>query len=298
MNVVSKSGGTTETIANFEVLLNAIKKQKNWRDFVVVTTDKGSNLWELSIAEGFTHLEIPRKVGGRYSVFSPVGLFPLGMLGINLKELFMGASSIVNQSVKPKNNAIKLAAHLYYHYLKNEKNVNDLFLFSNDLESVGKWYRQLVGESIGKEYDKNCSRVNLGITPTVSIGSTDLHSMAQLYLGGPKDKFTMFVRVLKNDTDLHVPNFKKYDSLVPGIQGKSLDKIMKAIIDGTQIAFKKGDRPYVEILLPDKSAASIAQFLQLMMMTIMYLGALLNLNPFNQPNVEDYKMETKRLLGK
>jgi glucose-6-phosphate isomerase len=120
--------------------------------------------------------------------------------------------------------------------------------------------------------------------------------MAQLYLGGPHDKFTIFVRVDKNNTNLSVPNMKKYNSLVEGIQGKKLDEIMGAIIEGTQIAFKKGKRPYVEISLPDKSEASISQMLQLMMMTIMYLGSLLNLNPFNQPNVEDYKMETKRLL--
>jgi len=153
-----------------------------------------------------------------------------------------------------------------------------------------------MGESIGKEFNKEKERVFEGITPTVSIGSVDLHSMAQIYLGGPYDKFTTFVNVKQNNSDVTVPNLSEYSKLVDVIQGKKLKEIMDAISIGTQTAFKKGERPFMEITLPDKTEYSIGQLLQLKMMEMMYLGFLLNVNPFDQPNVEDYKIETRKIL--
>jgi glucose-6-phosphate isomerase len=189
--------------------------------------------------------------------------------------------------------AMMLAKHS-----QNGHNIHDLFLFSNDLESIGKWYRQLMGESIGKEYDAQGKQVFNGMTPTVSIGSTDLHSMAQLYLGGPYDKYTTFVRLQKNNHTVRVPRIAAYSKLVDTIQGRPMDEIMNAIVDGVQTAFKKGKRPFSELLLPDKSAFTIGQLLQFFMMQMMYLGVLMHVNPFDQPNVESYKVETKRLLQK
>ena len=153
-----------------------------------------------------------------------------------------------------------------------------------------------MGESIGKEFDVNQKRVFEGITPTVSIGSTDLHSMAQLYLGGPADKFTTFVRMARNRAVVTIPNLPEYASLVKGVQAKSLSEVMDAILTGVQRAFQKGKRPFVEIILPDKSASSIGQFLQMKEMEMMYLGHMLGVNPFDQPNVESYKRETRMIL--
>ncbi len=299
INIVSKSGGTTETIANFEILEGVLKKYKTqYEKYIVVTTDKDSKLWNLALSKGFETLEIPKKIGGRYSVFSSVGLFPLGMLGIDLDQLLQGAklkkNKCLNQSIE-KNPAALSAALIYQHRLKGI-NIHDLFLFNSDLESMGKWYRQLMGESIGKEYDINNNRVFEGITPTISIGSTDLHSMAQLYLGGPYDKFTTFVKIKKNREIVNTPNQPEYSDLVKGIQSKPLNYIMDAILNGVKRAFKKGKRPYIEITLPDKSAFSIGQFMQFKEMEIIYLGHLLKINPFNQPNVESYKTETKMIL--
>ena len=299
VNGVSKSGGTTETIANFEVLVDVLKKyKKQYEQYVVVTTDKDSKFWNFAIEKRFEVLEIPKKVGGRYSVFSSVGLFPLGMLGIDIDQLLNGAKLMrdkcLNQNLE--DNPAALSASLIYQHKLNGKDIHDLFLFSSDLESIGKWYRQLMGESIGKEFDKKEKRVFEGITPTVSIGSTDLHSMAQLYLGGPYDKFTTFVRVEKNRRIVTIPNYPEYSELVRGIQAQSLSVIMDAILTGVQRAFIKGKRPFVEIVLPDKSAFSIGQFLQFKEMEMMYLGYLLGVNPFDQPNVESYKKETKMIL--
>jgi glucose-6-phosphate isomerase len=299
INGVSKSGGTTETIANFEVLVEVLKQYKrDWQQYIVVTTDKNSKYWSFAQKQGFSLLEIPSKVGGRFSVFSAVGLFPLGMIGIDIDSLVSGAQAMKKRCLSSQidDNPAALGASLSYSQYKKGKNIHDLFLFSTDLESLGKWYRQLLGESIGKEYNRKGQQVFTGITPTVSIGSTDLHSMAQLALGGPFDKFTTFVRVEHTNAVVQVPDLPEYASLVSGIQGRSLDEIMQAILKGVQAAYRVGNRPYIEVVLPDKTACSIGQFMQFKMMETMFLGTLCEVNPFDQPNVETYKQETRKLL--
>lgn len=300
INGVSKSGATTETIANFEILVSLLKKHcKNYQKYVFITTDYGSKYWELAQAEGFTALEIPKKTGGRYSVFSPVGLFPLAVLGIDIKKLLKGAFEMKQKCISQTiDNPAAISAIIQYIHYKTGKNISDIFLFSNDLESTGKWHRQLIAESIGKEFDNNGKRVFTGITPTVSIGSTDLHSMAQLYLGGPYDKHTTFVSVKKNKTELKTPAMEEYDNLVANIQTKKLSTIMDAIFHGVKTAFVKQKRPFTEITLEDKSEHSLGQFLQFKMIETMYIGFLMNVNPFDQPNVEQYKEETRRILSK
>ena len=134
------------------------------------------------------------------------------------------------------------------------------------------------------------------MTPTVSIGSTDLHSMAQLYLGGPHDKFTMFVEVDSPRQQVPIPNRSEFAALVKGLQGRLLSDVMHAILEGTRIAFRKAQRPFMSILLQNKSEYCIGQFLQFKMMEVMYLGYLMDVNPFDQPHVELYKAETRRIL--
>ncbi len=290
LNVVSKSGTTTETIANFEVLLNVLKRhRRDAEKYVVVTTDKDSKLWQLGVKNGFSLLEVPKKVGGRYSVFSPVGLFPLGMLGINLKELLDGAAWMKEKCLSNvKESPAAIGASLIYLHNKAGRNIYDHFLFATDLESLGKWYRQLIAESTGKTKTS---------TPTVSIGSTDLHSMVQLYLGGPDDKFTNFVVTHFNNT-IKLPFYSEYNALVPDLQKKELNHIMHAILHGTMIAYKKGKRPYTETRLDGKNAKALGAFMQLKMIETMLLGKLLDVNPFDQPAVESYKKETRRILVK
>jgi len=299
LNVVSKSGITTETIADFRILLDLLRKyKKEYRDYIVATCNRDSKLWSLALNEGFTALEIPLKVGGRYSVFSPVGLFPLGLLGIRIEDLLKGAKEMREACIDmelERNPAAIIASIQFAHY-KEGKNISDLFFFSTDLESMGKWCRQLIAESLGKEFSRDGRRVNVGITPTVSVGSTDLHSVAQLYLGGPYDKLISFISIRKPGPHLYVPRMDGYSDLVPGIDGRSLEEIMSAILEGTKEAFRKDKRPFIEISLPDKSECSIGQFMQLKMIETMYLGHLLNVNPFDQPDVEKYKREARRIL--
>jgi glucose-6-phosphate isomerase len=294
INVVTKSGTTTETLANFYVILGLLKKYRpvDYAELVVVTTDKDSFLWHMAQRELFTYLEIPKRVGGRYSVFSSVGLFPLLMVGIAIEELCAGARSMVkhclNEDIE-NNPAIMSALIQYYHYERGVT-INDLFLFSVDLEAVGKWYRQLIAESIGKEFDRQGKQVLMGITPTISLGSIDLHSVAQLYLGGPRDKCTTFVTVEKNDCVVRVPQE------APGLAGHSFSEIMHALSEGTKEAYLKNNRPFCSVVLPKKNEFSIGQFLQFKMMETIYLGFLCNVDPFDQPNVELYKREAHKLL--
>ena len=301
LNVISKSGTTTETIANFRVLVGILKKHKReYKEYVVATSDRGSKLWNLAVREGFAALEIPVKIVGRYSVFSSVGLFPLGLLGINIESLLEGARKMRDLCLTidlDKNPAAVTASIQYNHYVEG-KNVFYLFFFSSDLESLGKWCRQLIAESLGKEFDRNGGKVNVGMTPTVSIGSTDLHSIAQLYLGGPYDKLVTFISVEDTGPKLLIPQDDEYSGLIPEINGRSLDEILNAILEGTKEAFRRSNRPFIEISLPDKTESSIGQFMHLKMIETVYLGRLLNVNPFDQPNVEKYKKETRRILSK
>ena len=301
INVVTKSGTTTETIVNFEIFFELIRRYRpdNYSDYIVVTTDKDSKLWDYAGQNAMDRLEVPKKVGGRFSVFTPVGLFPLGVLGINLKNLLDGAKSIIKDCTTEdifSNPAVLSASVIFYHYKKGA-NIHDLFVFSKYLRSFGQWYRQLVGESVGKKFNKEGDLVEVGVTPTVSVGTVDLHSVAQLYLGGPQDKFTTFVTVQPKN-EIYLPKIDVFNTFVENIQGKSVSFIMNSIFGGVKAAYENDGRPFVSVDLPAVDEYFMGQLLQLKMLEIMYLGYLLNVNPFDQPQVELYKKETRKLLSK
>ncbi|MCA9388768.1 hypothetical protein KC644_03320 [Candidatus Berkelbacteria bacterium] len=288
---ISKSGGTTETIANFELLVeHSLRHGANLAESVVVISDEGSKFSDFADRQGFPRLGIPKKIGGRYSVFSAVGVFPLLILGVDVGQLISGARRAVERCLDNdfETNIAAHSAAVIYHSYQGGLNIHDTFLFGNDLEGLGRWYRQLTGESIGKNDE-------VGITPTTSIGSTDLHSVAQLYLGGPKDKLTTFVTV-DSTSDLSLPSNQDYEQLVSKIQGKKINSILAAIQSGTMLAYSQAQLPFMELRLSDLSAASIGQLLQFKMIEIMLLGCLFEVDPFDQPAVEQYKVETRRIL--
>lgn len=311
--IVSKSGSTTETIANFEIINSAFtSKFGNCNDRYVVISDFESKLWNVVANCGIETLPIPKKVGGRYSVFSSVGIFPLMAVGCNVENLILGAKDALKKGLLEDilNNPSLVSAILLFLQMKNGKTINDNFIFHPELESLGKWYRQLMGESIGKEKDLDGNRVNVGITPTVSIGSTDLHSVGQLYLGGPKDKMTTFIshsgksegriqnlQAIRDSARMTVPSELSFSGLADNIKGKSASEIMKAIMDGVKIAYQKKDLPFMEIEFSEIYEKEIGEFMQFKMIEMMFLGKLLNVNAFDQPNVEDYKTETKKILS-
>ncbi len=292
VNVVSKSGTTTETIANFEVVYALLKERfGEVKNRIVVITDRDSKLWTAGEMEGFTCLPIPQNVGGRYSVLSAAGIFSLSLAGIDISALREGASlmrEICLADNIEENIALVSSAILYNHYQKGIF-IHNNFLFHLELESLGKWHRQLVGESLGKD--------SKGILPIVSIGSNDLHSVAQLYLGGPKNIFTTLVHAEDGNRGTKVPITPIFSGLVSGIAEKDFSAITDAIYRGVLAAYSKQSLPFVEIIFPEISAKTLGAYVQFKMIETMYLAQLLGVNAFDQPNVEEYKAETRKILG-
>ncbi len=295
---ISKSGGTTETIANTEILQNSLLEHfGSVRERMVVISSEGSRMWEVSKSQGIELVSIPSTVGGRYSVLTAVGLLPLVLARFDVEELLKGARQAVEDGLadNPDTNHSLTSAALNFYHSKKKRNIHSSFFFSTELRTLGMWYRQLMGESIGKKLNLDGNEVRNGITPVVSIGSTDLHSMGQLYFGGPNDKFTNIITVTRGGYH-KVP----YNALLPGlvknIEGKTLNEIMEAVAKGTIETYRKLELPFVHIELENMIEYEIGYYLQFRMMEMMYLAKLMNVNAFDQPQVELYKEETRKVL--
>ncbi len=297
--LVSKSGGTPETIANGEILLSALTP--TFPDIlrrVIAISDESAPLHKEAIAKGIATLTLPTTVGGRYSVLSAVGLAPLFACGVDIDTLVSGACEMedVCLAASISNNPAIQSALTLYAAMQSGHTVHDTFIFAPALESLGKWYRQLQGESLGKEKDLEGNIVHTGITPTVSIGSTDLHSVGQLYLGGPKNVITSFVSCKEYTRDINMPEERIFPELVPMLTSKRTMVITEAILSGVKESYKKNGIPSMSIILDGISERTLGAFFQFKMMEVMYLGRLLTVNPFDQPSVESYKIETKTIL--
>ncbi len=288
INAISKSGSTTETIVNLEIVLEKISYAK---ERLVVTTEQDSTLWKTAKKLDIRCIPIPEVVGGRFSVFSGVGLFPLAAAGVDIPKLLKGAMEARKHSLNDnytKNWAFISAVASYSNYVKG-KLIQDCFLFAPELESLGKWYRQLLGESLGKD--------GKGLTPTVSIGPTDLHSMGQLYAGGIKDKFFNLVSVEDYGVDVQVPRHPSLDTLT-NIKEKTAGDVIDAILESVKITFQNRNIPFTHTKLEALNETSLAGFMQTKMIEVMFLGKLMQVDTFNQPDVEEYKKETRRILAR
>jgi glucose-6-phosphate isomerase len=297
---ISKSGGTSETLANTEIILEKafLKWGRGVRDRLVVITDEGSPFALAALERKVTVLTLPISVGGRYSVFSAVGVFPLLAFGVPVADLLRGARDMRMVCLNPyvTLNYATISACLLYQGYQDGLVVHDTFVFQSELESVGKWYRQLLGESIGKQLSGSKEGTRVGITPTVSVGSTDLHSVGQLYLGGHKRTFTTFVYSDADTPAYTVPKERMFPTLAPMITGHTTTDIMSAILRGTTTAYRNERLPFVELVMDGITPYELGAFMQCKMMEVMYLGYLFGINTFDQPAVELYKIETKRLL--
>jgi len=292
LNIVSKSGSTNETVMNAHVLLKELQSIKNddWQDYVVVTTQPGSKLENWAKNNNVDILPNPEKVGGRFSVLCPVGMFPLALAGVDIEKLHKGASKMLDACLKNDDeNPALLSCVCVWNAMQNQSVMHNLFLFDMDLERIGKWFRQLTAESLGKQ--------GKGIMPIVSIGSTDLHSVYQIFLDGPKNVFTTFVSVKKGD-DIDVPPIdEQMDAIVPELRGKSAQEVMSAIYEGTKGSYQKHGLPFCEAVLDDLREEEIGAFLQFKMIETMLLAKLMNVNAFDQGVVEEYKKITREILS-
>lgn len=275
--VISKSGSTLETISQFLVIRKKLKREQ----IVIITDPKKGFLRELAEKEKLASFDIPSEIGGRYSVFTPVGLLPAALAGIDLPKLLKGA-----QKADPKK-AFEFAKVQAAEY-KRGKNISVFCPYANSLKKVGEWYAQLLAESIGKS-----SRV--GITPEVSVGATDQHSKLQLWTSGPNDKFFIFLKVRDFGTDLKISNAPKEFAF---LKNKSIQDILSAEFTATTKSLAERKRALAIIELPKIDAESIGQLLQFWMLEVYFLGKLLGVNPFNQPGVERGKLLAKQKLTK
>lgn len=288
-NETQESEGNNDTFAKTKLALH---------ERIIVTTDKGSKLYIIGKQQGFKVLTIPKHVGGRYSVFSNVGLFPLSFSGLNIEELLRGAKEIQSQCLQTKSqNPAIMSATAMYLAKKRGQSVVNMFVFSTYLKSLGAWYRQLFAESLGKKMNSSETReVRSGMMPIVSVGSTDLHSVAQLFLGGPNMTYHQFVTIgSSNSIEIkRVP--QGFEFLLPSIFEKSVDFVMDSIYTGVERAFVKEKIPFDHFHMNEINEYSLGAFMQFKMIEVMLLAKLWSVNAFNQPSVELYKQETRKLL--
>lgn len=298
VSVNTKSGTTPETIFNAEMLIRMLQAKvgDSVHSRIVVTTQKSSPLWPLAEEKGYPVLENSENVGGRYSVLCPIGVFPLALANIDVEALREGARNARDRCLRDNDDNIARAsaAALYTAFMEG-KSIHDTFFFVQHLEGLGGWYRQLMAESIGKEKNLEGETVHTGMTPTVSVGSNDLHATVQNVWGGPRDKVTSFVWT-KSYIGTEVPMCRAFPGINTMLDGRSGVELMAAILEGTKETYRKLKLPFMEIVFDDVNAYSVGEFLQFKMMEIMYLGHMMYINTFDQPNVELYKIETKRIL--
>jgi len=297
--IASKSGTTTETIVNASVLVTALEQKLGpLAKRIVCITDEGSALWQTGEKQGLHLLPIPKMVGGRYSVFSPVGVFPLLCVGLEVDRLLKGAQEVVLGTVDraAESDAYRAAEDIFA-WNKNGALVFDMFLFQPEFESLGKWYRQLFAESLGKATTDTGEQASHRMVPTVSVGSTDLHSVEQMNLAFPHLTARTLVRVNAPHWE---HEFLAQDSvfapLVPGVAGRAPCQVMDAIYAGVKEAYRARGVAFAEVELPDLSLETIGAFLQFEMCMVMHLAHVLRINAFDQPNVEEYKNATRRIL--
>jgi len=298
--VASKSGATTETMVNASIIISALEgKLGSLADRIVCITDEHSALWEAGKKNNYHLLPIPHLVGGRFSVFSPAGIFPLLCSGLEGEILLRGAQASIYNTIERgvESDAFHAAQDILAWHKKGIV-AFDFFAFHPELESVGKWYRQLFAESIGKATTIDGAPTTHRMIPTISIGSTDLHSVEQMHLAQPNISARFLVRA-------HAPhwehqfliNDKVFAPLISGISGRPPCDIMDAIYQGVVEVYKKREVSFAEVTLTDLDPESLGELLQFMMCTVMYLAKMLKINAFDQPNVEAYKEATRKILG-
>lgn len=290
--VVSKSGGTTETLANAAVVLESLQVQLGQGIYqqTIFIGDAGNELLKKGKKLGGKVLTMPQIVGGRYSVFTSVGLLPLALLGHDLEALLSG---VQDATAEPFESSAAEGAARLYSYLKKGHNSVNFFAFDTRLVRLGKWYRQLTAESLGKEFTKSKASNKLGFVPTIST-PVELHSIGQLYFSGFKGVYTDFVSFDDEVSDFVID---KKTKIAPNLKGKTLQEIQTAIYGGVIGAYQTRELPYRTTLFDNELTYSLGLFMAMRMLETMYVAHLMEVNAFDQPNVELYKDKTRDILG-
>jgi glucose-6-phosphate isomerase len=304
-NVISKSGETAETMAQFLVVRDRLLRALGAIDYkkrVVITTDADQGyLRQIVNDEGFRDLVIPPGVGGRFSVLTPVGLFPAAVGGVRVEELLAGAAWMDGRlrSESPWENPAHLfATLLYLAETRRRRNVVVLMPYSDRLKDLAAWFAQLWAESLGKATNLDGNPAHTGQTPQAALGATDQHSQLQLYLDGPADKVVVLVRVEDHGREVEVP--AAYNDLegVRYLGGIGLGKLLNMEERATELALHKRRRMVMTLTLPQVNAFTLGQLFYLFEAATVFAGGLHRINPLDQPAVEEGKRLTYGLAGR
>ena len=308
-NVISKSGGTAETMSQLMIVVEALTKkvgESALKDHIVVTTNPRvppappSHLHPVADAYGLTEFVVPLNVGGRFSVFSPVGMFPAAMLDMDIDDMMAGCEAMDKRCASPDlaaNPAYMFAACNYLAHREKGKVMSVMMPYSDSLLDVADWYRQLWAESLGKRYSLDGDEIFAGQTPVKALGATDQHSQIQLYREGPNDKIITTLEVKKFAKTLRIPKTLESVAALEYLRGKSMNKLMAAELRGTLDALKVSQRPVMNLTLPVVNAHTVAQLLYMLEAATAMAGRLYNVNTFDQPGVEEGKNLARKIMG-
>lgn len=295
INVISKSGSTSETLASFLILWRMIRDKKlDVNEHFVFTTDpEKGNLRKLAEEYEIPTLEIPKNVGGRYSVLSPVGLLLAEAIGVKSENLLEGAKEISEKAFREninENPMAVLASILYLMDTLKDKKIVVFFPYADRLKSLSEWFCQLWAESLGKD--------GRGTTPYPSLGTTDQHSQLQLWMEGPEDKVILFLSVERHNFQEEIPEeFHDIEGL-RFLGGHTLEELMHTEQLATEMALLLNKKPNMKIIVPKIDPYTIGQTFQFLQTTTAMAGMLYGINPFNQPGVELGKRLTYGAMGK
>jgi len=290
--VISKSGETIETLSQFFFLKNEMKDIDNFKKKVfIITENKKSTLKEIQEEEGFKYYEHKKNIGGRFSVFSLVGLLPASLVGFEISSFREGGKLFLKNLISDDkgffDNNFFPALSLMILYKKNY-NISVFMPYSDRLDNLSFWYRQLWAESIGKN--------KMGITPVNALGTVDQHSQLQLYLDGPSDKFFTFIfekqKKIKKKLDCSYGKEKNYRLL----HNKSLDNLLIYELKATIETLKQKKKPLRVIQLDEINEKAIGSLMMFLFLETIFSCYFINVDPFNQPAVEEGKILTKKFL--
>ena len=288
--VISKSGTTPETLSQLGCVINIANEQSIlntlYENTMVITESKDSPLFNIAKKNNCLFLEHKNNIGGRYSVFSNVGMVPAIIAGLDVKKIHQGVLKIINQ-----NNFINLFkfAQIFKFCKSNNFSSNVLMTYSDGLSYFGKWYLQLWAESIGKK--------NRGVTALHAMGTTDQHSQLQLYLDGPKDKFFTFIKSNYKNKGLSIDSQIMKAESVDYLTNKKMGDLMHAEQEATIDTFKLNNFKFREILIDSIDEESIGMLMANSMIETIAACIYFNVDPFDQPAVEQGKILTKKFLS-
>jgi glucose-6-phosphate isomerase len=304
-NVVSKSGATAETMAQFLIVKDRLRRhfdEDGVRRHLLFTTDPEKGvLRRLAREEGIPALPIPPGVGGRFSVLSAVGLLPAALVGIDVESLLDGAAAMDRRCATADlaDNPAGLFAMLQY--LADTEHgapIHVMLAYSDRLYPVADWFRQLWAESLGKRVDRAGRVVHVGPTPVKALGATDQHSQVQLYMEGPFDKTVTFLASRDPGPDLAIPDVYPGIDELAYLGGHSLGELLAVECAATASALARQGRMNMALDLPTVSARTLGELFMMLQIATIYGGALYDVDPLDQPGVELGKELTYGLMGR